>query len=356
MRPPAIVRVLLATAAIGASVASVRAGVIAGTVSDAEGSPVAGTCVIVCDAGTGIPVATPGYRRVGADEDAVEEDIERIAFLRTDAQGRFRFEGVPAGEYRLVAQSWLRAEPVAEISAVNGSEITLHGVADRVVIEGESESTVDIRPLGDLTLQVSVKSANSDTLMMVSPRPLRADPILGFAGWGGPFCANWVAINRMPLGKTTIRGLPPGTVHIGLFANDNNPGWAGASAELRPGTETKVWLHFVASWSDGLQSPPPELTRLIARLMVNDIRSPGRVTQMLADDGVEVPKSQHFIGIMGFMGEHADRELTLPDGSTHRAGDVLAAAAYIMMREQIEKQGRTPNLYKAPVVERRPIL
>ncbi|MHC4402993.1 MAG: hypothetical protein ACYTG0_25305, partial [Planctomycetota bacterium] len=190
-------------------------GRIAGRVVGADGAAVAGACVVVCDRHSGVPLGRETLRPFteGFPKGAETTDL---AFAVTDDEGRFSLEGLAAGRYRLVGQSWREVAAVEGLLEVNGKVIDLHGVADDVQVPSKAAESVVLRPLGTGVLRIDEDSGNNETLLLVSTAPPRADPILGFAGWGGPFVQNMIGGNRMPYGETTLHGLPEGKVYLAV--------------------------------------------------------------------------------------------------------------------------------------------
>ena len=332
----------------------VQTGSIEGTVRDEQDNAVTGACVILIDDASGVPVRRDSYQPFTRN---VEDDdsYEKIAFSLTDENGEFAFSDLPEGTYRLIAQSWNSDKPTANPLDVNGTVVFLHGVAENVKVSPGKASEVHITPLGNLSLRVKVKSANNDTLLLVSREPTSADPATGFTGWVGPFAKNILAGNRMPQGKTTIRGLPPGMVHVAVFANDDRPGWGAASVELQPATVTTVVIPFVAEWSDGMQSPSPKLAKLQEKLIDLKLDTRSAVYQLLEDNGISLDTTSGFYSAYANLGRHVGDILTLPDGSQVTVGDFISAFSYLALEESLEKRGRTPNPYQPAIIHRRKI-
>jgi C-terminal processing protease CtpA/Prc len=94
--------------------------------------------------------------------------------------------------------------------------------------------------------------------------------------------------NRMPLGKTTLHGLPEGRVHLAAFANDNNPGFGGVSCELKPHQTVYVSIPLIASWSNGHKDPPEHLEDLVSRMLETP---QGDVVELLREQNPEVAEA-----------------------------------------------------------------
>ena len=98
------------------------------------------------------------------------------------------------------------------------------------------------------------------TIVAISTRPTRADPIMMFTGWGGAFMRNMVGGSHLLSGCNTITGLPQGTLHLAMFANDNAPAWAETQVDILPGQTTHLdAVTFVGTWSNCRYDPPPEI-------------------------------------------------------------------------------------------------
>ncbi|MBP8304839.1 MAG: M48 family metalloprotease, partial [Phycisphaerae bacterium] len=98
--------------------------VLQGRVLDWQDQPVAGAAVVICDANSGVPLNRETFRPIS--EGFPQGDPSAVAFAVTDQDGRFQ-AGVPAGSYRLVAQSWRDAAAIKGPLEKNGEEVRLHG-------------------------------------------------------------------------------------------------------------------------------------------------------------------------------------------------------------------------------------
>lgn len=306
---------------------------LTGRVVDAAGAPVSAACVVLCDGVTGIPIHAPTKQRFTVwSEDEHDDAHSQLMTAMTDAAGGFSFQGVPEGRYRLVAQSWPGRAMIEDVFEKNGVEVWLRGVAAGVVVpSGAGELT--IRPLGDATLVVAQEQEkDSHTLILVSSAPLAADPVLMFAAWSGPFAANLLGANRTADGRVVFRGLPAGEVHLGLFTNDDNPGFGGRTVTLEPGGEETVSIPVIANWSSGVKTPPKRLEPLVAKVAGLDTEQVKGVVDQLGP-GVLSGTSlgpERFARIVSVL----DREIVLPDGERARAADVLAALGYARLQQQ----------------------
>jgi hypothetical protein len=93
-------------------------GTLAGRVLNADGSPAVAVDVAVVPDRSG----TPDRLFVGNEQriDVTAPSSQAVAFVRADASGRFKFEGVPAGRYRLAAGVALKGECPPRAGCVGG--------------------------------------------------------------------------------------------------------------------------------------------------------------------------------------------------------------------------------------------
>ncbi len=283
--------------------------------------------VMVCDQRTGMPVSSLTRRPV-SDSLGARGNAGPPLLAVTDPQGRFALENLPAGEYRLVAQRW--AGPFKGFMELQGEEIRLFGTADHVRLPSAESEKVVLRPAGDGVLRFDQEVGNNETFLLLSTKPPAADPILGFAALGGQFLTCAIGFNRMPYGRTTVRGLPRGTVYAFFLAADNSPGFAHEGFEVGPIERVKR-VPFVAGWSDGRKEPPPGIRR---------------VMELLVKHGLIGPKAYALAGFdrdfsrlesLSTVGDRLDKKVELPEGRTATVGEILAAEGY---RQLLESDAR----------------
>lgn len=327
---------------------AVNTGRINGEVVDQAGQPVADAVVCVLDGATGVPVRRTTWAPFTDGGGDMESAMMDIAFARTDETGRFQLSDVPEGEYRLLAQSWIDAPPPDTVLEVNGPIIHLRGAA-AVAVAAEEAAAVRIRPLGSATLVLGDHAANDETLLVLSTAPPRGDAALGLLAWPGPFLQSMIGFNRMPNGVTTVRGLPEGEIHVAVFSADNNPGFGSASLTLDIDKPMYLKIPFIAAWSDGIHQPPPALEELTSRVAewTNAERTTAARQWAELFENPEGPDA----GITSrstaqAMSKAADRKVEVAEGAGATLIDVLAALRYVSLREQLERQGRTPNPWR----------
>ncbi|MCK4790321.1 MAG: hypothetical protein KAV87_41675, partial [Desulfobacteraceae bacterium] len=260
-----------------------------------------------------------------------------IYFVVTDGLGCFSFEKVPVGEYRLVAQSWRDAKEFKGIWEKTGKEIELHGIAKKIQVVSGKKANVVLRPLGTGVLRI--ENAASGTYFVISTSPTRADPILGFAGWGGGFMQNMLGGNRMIGGQTTVYGLPEGRLYLAFFAADNIPGWAEEAVEIRP-NETTILNHiqYVNSWSNSRHYPPEHLVPVFEEVKQLISQKDNFIFNLYHKSGVKIDPSKGMWGFMGQLGPHLAKEVELPSGCKATFGEVMAAAQYVQLQQIVERR------------------
>jgi len=316
------------------------AGIITGKVIDAKDKPVAGVVVILFEQSSGIPVCKETFRLFTEGFLTKERNRqEEISFVVTDGLGCFSFEKVPVGEYRLVAQSWKDAEEFKGVFEINGKEIQLHGIAEHIRVSSEISPDIVLRPLGTGVLRIDEDMPNDETLLVISTSPTRADPILGFAGWGGPFIRNMLGGNRMPEGKTTVYGLPEGKVYLAMFAADSVPGWTEGQAQITPNTTTVIeYIPFVNSWSNSRHYPPEHLVPVFEEVKQLISQKDNFILNLYQNSGIQIDRSKGMWGFMEQIGPHLEKDVELPSGSKATFGEVMAAAQYVQLERTMERK------------------
>ncbi|MFG0305539.1 MAG: carboxypeptidase-like regulatory domain-containing protein [Phycisphaerales bacterium JB040] len=348
--PPAILLALCCASALGQADVEVR-------VRDQNGDPAPRSNVVVCHAPTGIPVLKSGVPFTRQDP---EQSASQILFVQTDRDGLARFEDLPPGSYRVVAQAWEGAPSPFALLDPNGVEVHLRGVSRvfDVPESGENHDAgrgedhhatirLELAPPGTGVLEMDLRMPNDETLVVVSAAPMGADPVLGFAGWNGDFMRGMLGGNRMPAGRTRFTGLPEGEVHVGVFAGDNVPGFGAATVRIDPERVATLDVPLVVMWASGVHSPPPALEPLAEKIsglapeQMNDIAKRFRA----GPDAARGP-----VHAMASLAPLLDETYTFEDGEVATLGEVFAALAYTLMQRTITGQGYRPNAYRPPTV------
>jgi hypothetical protein len=313
---------------------------VSGDVRDADRRPIADSLVVPLDAATGRPLLAGELRLVqGVEElaDAVQSpprrpDCPRLLCAYSDQEGKFSLP-LPAGAYRLIAVRAPGSPSPPTPLGLHGELIQIDGVSDPVAVGAAEEVMVNISSLGRCALRIESDIGNDDAYLFVSRHPPAADPVLGFAGWNDDFFGQLVAAVRLDHGSCEIRGLPEGALHFTIFANDNNPGFGGASVDLQADRVEKIHVPIVASWSDGHKEPPEHLRELVGELEA-DPQLAAKLTaefeRVMAQDR---PDEDHPLRMFHRLQQHLDDSVALPDGRKLPLRDVAAAIGYYRLRK-----------------------
>ena len=282
--------------------------------------------VLLCDAATGMPLSREAYRPVAFGRELFEE----LAVVVTDKRGEFRFEHVPDGKYRLLAQKW--TGPFKGFFEEHGTTMQLLGAADDVVVPRPADrqtAPVVLSPReAEGIVMFDQQSPNSDTILFLSTAPTEFDPILGPYAMGTKFWQHLVGVNRMPLGKTTVLGVPDKPLYAFLFAPDNSPGFASIEVPSPRGGLARVPKEpFVAGWSNGRKTPPPKLAELIEFLEQHELH----VGALLQIPPLSNATFKEHSAKMEELTRDLSRNVELTENRSARVGDLLAADAYQRM-------------------------
>ncbi|MDA1265167.1 MAG: carboxypeptidase-like regulatory domain-containing protein [Planctomycetota bacterium] len=320
-------------------------GTIAGFVHDQAGAPVAGAFAVLCDRASGLPLGPESQRPfLRHDPEEGHPALEDWWFAISDDAGRFSFDGVRVGRYRVVAQSFPGGRGVEGPLAKHGREVHLRGLADDVAVEAERATRITCAPLGSGTLVYDRGASNDDWYLFLSRGAPTADPVLGPLGWAGPFAQQAIGWSRLAGGRTRVRGVPEGALHFTLFANDCNPCFGADTFEVEPGQTTRRDTNLVGGWSDAIHAPPERLealTERVAALLTEG--GPGAVEHLLAAGREEafaaLKRRRGFAGLFDVMRVLGplDREVQLPASPVASAlqatvADLMAAAGYARLR------------------------
>jgi hypothetical protein len=287
--------------------------------------------VCLCDATTGLPLAKTTYKPFAWGKDRVENSASELAIVITDDRGRFRFENVPDGKYRLVAQKWIG--PYKGVFAEHGTVIQLMGTADDVVVprpEDYYQALISLRPPGQGIVQFDQNVGNNATFMFLSTSPPDFDPILGLNSLGASFLRQLIGVNRMPLGKTTVIGVPNKPLYAFFFAPDNSPGYATVEV---PTSETGLIRvppePFVAGWSDARKTPPAKLAKLMEFMDTHSLTP----DQLLNIPKLSAATSADYRARLQELQNNLSQEIELAEGTSARVGDILAVKGYQQLKK-----------------------
>lgn len=301
-------------------------GVTRGRVVDAKEAPVTGAAVILCRQADGMPFAKD-KQRTFVESIQAGGSLTDLAFVLSDERGRFTFEGLRHGEYRLMAQTWQDADSIEGILEVNGQVVELLGIAENVRVLEQSPPSVVIRPLGTGSLRFD-EAMPSGLLLALSTAAPGADPILGFIGWDGPMLKNMIGGLRMPRGATTVHGLPTGKIYVALFANDNVPGFGAAEVEIFPDRMATLDVPIVASWSDGHHDPPERLLPLFEEVKLLREQEPNRLLAMLKEHSIDLTDAKNPFDRQRRISQYLTKKIRLPSGTEAAYADLLAVSRY----------------------------
>jgi hypothetical protein len=311
--------------------AAASGGTILGFVSDAKGAPVhTGKAVVfLLDGKTGFPLAA-GMRGQFDTTNTHPFQFSDYCHAITDETSAFRFDDVPPGTYRLVAQAWAGvAGMVDALPGGDGSEpsstLILHGVADNVEVKSGEETFAQCKRQGDAALTLLTDPEEEGNFIVISSNPLLGDGVLGPVGWGSEFVAGAIGMTRAEDAQLVIVGLAEGAqVHIGLMNYDNNVGMGGGEFVVEQGKQVRVPIY--ASWSNGRDDPPPRLLKLTEALEAGPVD---------IDPLVQLGKfsNDDYLQYIGDAWRRADESIDVPGYGPAKLIDVLAADSYRQLRK-----------------------
>lgn len=340
--------IIATSLAMGAEVGSIHGMLI----DDSSQRSMPGAAVVfLCDAESGLPIM-PGTKKPLDLEHIDEATYAFDGFWHavTSNNGSFEFNDVPAGKYRLFAQSWVgisgmprglppdRDDPRPEPS----DTIILHGVASRVIdtnateegsarqlapqeaVEVKANETIRvfIKQLGTGVQRILCDPEVEHNYVLVGLNPTLGDPVLSVAGWDKHFLTGLIGLTRMEIPHVTLIGLPNDKeVHVSLFNYDNNPGSGGVS--FIAGKQATVRLPVYATWSNGKYEPPSRLVKLTTHLE----QTGTKIEQLLP---VEQHKARDYFD---YLWQHGHDEIEVPGYGPATVVDIAAAEGYRSLRK-----------------------
>ncbi|MBL8817190.1 MAG: hypothetical protein JNL58_14280 [Planctomyces sp.] len=323
----------LALAVAGVSPGQQKTGTIDGQLKTEVGEdrPIEGVAVFVVDAETGYPLlASPREIFSSPRKQRLENGIADCLHTMTDHRGHFRIEGVPAGKWRLTAQSWKDSDHVP-LRKEPDREVTLHGVADSVEVTEEQVTTIELKPLGDAAVVLENEPKEGNAYLFISTVEPDADPILGPFGWGKKFLTGVIGLTHEAGSMMIIRGLPRQKIYVSYLNYDNNPGIGGVS--FVGGETENVTLHVYAGWSNGYFQPPEHLSKLVDYVdqhpdSIDDLLKLSSNPDFLNEQG-KVDRNK----LMTNLESLKDQKVSIDGFGEFRATDMLAAQAYSELRK-----------------------
>ena len=319
--------------------------VIAGRVLKAHGPGVPNAIVLLCDQASGLPISRATSGPVIDDEHNIRDARQDIAFVTTDINGAFHFDGLLEGTYRVIAQTWIGTEPAVHPFAKNGPIVTLRGTADNISVPSEAARDLEIRPLGTGTLVSMTGHQGRADLLFVSTEPPAGDPILGPLAFFGDFATHIIAYGHTDHGKLTVRGLPDTPGWYFLESYDNVPGSGGGrKVTIPPGGVVPVRDSMVAGWSNARHTPPQRLQPLMEEVkLLEKEEGFGIVITLITGDPQHENLYLNTASLDDYLSQYGDlqRIITLPSGTEATVADLLAVDWYIDLPEttaRIKKQ------------------
>lgn len=307
------------------------AGQILGLVGDAEGQAAApGRAVVfLCDAATGRPLVAANRRPLGTDNPV--ETPSALWHAVTGADGRFMFDEVPPGEYRMFAQAWVGIAGLPEHVRDASETIHLLGVAEGVRVAAGETVRASLRPVGAGSLTVNTDPEEESAFLLLSTAAPLGDPVLGPTGWHDAFVRGLIGVTHLTKSHATFLGVPEqGELYASAFFYDNVSGVGTAIAP--PGRERTATLKIYSGWSNAHKDPPERLLPLVEFLEAGSTT----VFELL---GAEMDESSPDArraaqqAAWNMVLASPERTVTVPGVGDFPAIDVLAAERYKYLRK-----------------------
>lgn len=308
----------LALLALFISISSHAQGVISGKV----GYPgVSNAMVFVCSGISGLPLDAQ------SNHEWSRTNLNGLLCITTAPSGTFVFSNIPAGTYRLIAQSSFKStnstRPNSYLGLWPALRVILHGVAENIVVPSSKARNVMILPLGKGEITFDQRFPNNEGVILFSMKPVLGDPVLGFLGWTPNFLTHIIGVGRMGIRTPlTVSGLPESNVQAAVFMNDDSPGF-GAAYYWRLPNETQR-IPIVASWSDGEHVPPPRIQHVMNVLAEANTNGTDFLDLTKPTNTSFVDLVVEFKQMLGPL----DREVVLPNKEKATVADVYAGICY----------------------------
>ncbi len=307
-----------------------------------NGEPVSDAVLMLCDAESGVPLLKE-LRRTPTWEE-IREVFGGTWFSQSDAAGRFRFENVPLGNYRLIAQRWNEAPEFTNPFEVVEGDLTMLGDCE-FELAGDSDEPLELQfeaKVGPNRLVIEGDIDEVSLILVSTEAP--EDAILGLFALAGPFAQNMLGYCRGPL---TVEGIPDGTVGVMVFILDNLPGANTYTFEVEAGNTARIDVReedMLAGWSNARRAPLPGLETEMDIVSTHfdageygvlwDLVTAGTPAEGTAYDRLfrrrHDPRMLEVIPELGSL----RRLITLPSGDESTVGKLLAAMAYYEMARE----------------------
>lgn len=314
-------------------------GILTARIVDREMRPtLAGhAAVFLCDGKTGRPIhrrlKKPYNPLVPTKGEQDEDWLNSLWIAETSPEGACTFDNVPAGEYRIVAQSWsgMQGFPGFGPKVKPSATITLHGFADDLQVKPGHRTNALLLQLGNHTMRITCDPAEPHNFVVLSLKPTLGDGILGPAGWGKEFVRHAIGITQMEVPHLTIHGLPNDTeVSAALLNYDNSMG-VGAKT-FAAGAQQGI-IRILAGWSNGHKDPPDELAPLVSHIQAKNFQLEDLVqideTSVLSKDYRGSRSVSDLSTAMELLLQDSDKQIVVPEYGECRLADVVAAFGYI---------------------------
>ena len=235
-------------------------GSISGRLRSVNGQPVTGRIpVFLCDGKTGWPIMSSDNRplhrgNIKAKLNAVKHTLS--------ANGKFTFENIQPGHYRLIAQSWdgMQGIPDEKSDLRKDLPLVIHGCATVNVESGKQVGCL-LKALGTAEVFVKTDPDEGHAFLIPTTKKPIGDFVLSMNAWQD-FGTQALGMTHMHGGKMLVKGLPNNAPIYFCYMNyDNNPGVGGAVCDTR--RERTCTLDVYATWSNGKFEPPLRLLPLV---------------------------------------------------------------------------------------------
>lgn len=319
-------------------------GIIEGQLLDDADQPlgVRNAFAFLCDAKTGFPLRADTKQVISRSGGFGPMNYWWSA--KTDNDGRFTFDHVPPGKYRIVAQSWTGLDAIPSMKA-NDVAVTLHGFADNVTVETMVTSNCTVKALGSSVLQIQNQPNEGNAFLFVSLKPTLGEPILGPMLWGNDFTRNVVSAVHIKRGSQTFFGLPNNAeVHVMLLNYDNNAGLGGVT--VKTNRYTKATLPIYATWSNGYHEPPQRLKPLVEWVRAHPQQGHDLIHANIEAPLKPKPGQPNNLALLEHLKQSPDVAVDVPGLGKFSKLELLAAQNYLRILESHEARKSERNQSK----------